>query len=264
MARSGIKLMGMVTAGILAVLITTPVVAAPPKVEVLSITVAKPLKNSLDPVGTQIKLSLSDLGAVMKIDPEATKLVSFTDNKGADLLAAGVKWREQQNYFTSRAENRFDTQASSIEGGTLTIPVAVTAPPSPGATAVTVKGIIGLFAYPAEGAARRESGIVPCRDLFSKPLQLGDFSLAITPYGNGEADGVLYTYANYASDAVIHRLALLDEKNRELLVMQAPNPNDNLVIGSALLPKIKAFSIQYGAPVKMSVPINVTTGLGLD
>lgn len=237
--------------------------AAAPKIEVISIVIAKPQKSNLDFTGTQLKLAISNVGAVMKVDPESTKLLSFTDNKGADLLTAGVKWREQQNYFTSRAENRFDTQNSSIDGNTLIIPVAVTAPPSPGATKVTVKGAIGLFTYPPEGTAQRESGVIPCVDLFSKPLPLGEFALALTPYGNGEADGVLYTYANFASDAVIHRLALLDEKSRELLVMQTPKPNENLVIESRLLPKIKAVSIRYGAPVKVSVPLEVTTGIGL-
>lgn len=255
-------LSNMVIAGVLVFWIVLPASAAP-GVDVLFIAVAKPQKNSLDFAGTQLKLAISDLAAVMKIDPAATKLVSFTDSKGADLLAAGVKWRELQSYFTSRAENCFDTQNSSIEGSTLTIPVAVTAPPSPGATTVTVKGILGLFAYPPAGTEQRESGVIPCTDLFSKPLPLGDFSLALTPYGNGESDGVLYTYANFASDAVIHRLALLDEKNRELLVMQTPNPNENLVIESRLLPKIKAVTVRYGAPVKVSVPFEVTTGIGL-
>lgn len=237
--------------------------AAAPNIEVLSIAVAKPQKNSLDFTGTQLKLAISSVGGIMKIDAEATKLLSFTDNKGADLLAAGVKWHEQQNYFTSRAENRFDTQNSSIDGNTLTIPVAVNALPSPGATTVSVKGTIGLFAYPPASAAQRESGVVPCADLFAKPLLLGKYTLTLTPYGNGEVDGVLYTYANFASDAVIHRLALLDEKNRELLVMQTPNPNENLVIESRLLLKIKAVTVQYGVPVKVSVPLEVTTGIGL-
>lgn len=244
-------------------LIALPAVAATPTVEVLSFSAAKPQKGRLDFAGTQLKLSISDMGSIMKIDPEATKLLSFTDNKGTDLLTAGVKWREQQNYFTSRAENRFDTQSSSIDGNTLSITVAVTAPPSPGAASVTVKGTIGLFTYPPEGTAQRESGVIPCADLFAQPLPLGGFSLTLTPYGNGEADGVLYTYANFTSDAVIHRLALLDEKNRELLVMQTPKPNENLVIESRLLAKIKAVSIQYGAPVKVIVPFEVTTGIGL-
>ena len=256
------RLACVATVGILALSMALPAAAAP-IVEVLSISAAKSQKGSLDFAGTQIKLSISGLGNIMKIDPEATKLISFADNKGVDLLAAGVKWREQQNYYTSRAENRFDTQNSSIEGNILIIPVAVTAQPSPGATTVTVKGTIGLFAYPAEGVAKRESGAVPCADLFSKPFPLGEFSFALIPSGNGEADGVLYTYANFTSDAVIHRLALLDAKNSELLVMQAPNPNENLVIESRLLPKIKAVSIQYGAPVKVSVPFEVTTGIGL-
>ncbi|MDD2366309.1 MAG: hypothetical protein PHN84_09105 [Desulfuromonadaceae bacterium] len=262
MASYGKRIANSAIVGML-LLIALPAVAATPTVEVLSFSAAKPQKGSLDFTGTQLKLAISNVGAVMKIDPETTKLLSFTDNKGSDLLAAGVKWREQQNYFTSRAENRFDTQNSSIDGNTLTIPVAVTAPPSPGATTVTVKGTIGLFTYPAEGAEKRETGAVPCADLFSKPLPLGEYILTLTPFGNGEVDGVLYTYANFASDAVIHRLTLMDEKNRELLVIQAPNPNENLVIESRLLPKIKAVSIQYGAPAKVTVPIEVTTGIGL-
>lgn len=259
--RFGTRICRLMIMGFL-LLMALPAAAAP-KIEVLSIVVAKQQKGSLDFTGTQLKLAISGVGNIMKIDPETTKLISFADNKGADLLAVGVKWREQQNYFTSRAENRFDTQNSSNEGNTLTIPVAVTAPPSPGATTVTVKGIIGLYAYPAVGVAKRESGAVPCADLFSKPFPLGEFTFALIPAGNGEADGVLYTYANFTSDAVIHRLALLDAKNSELLVMQAPNPNENLVIESKLLPKIKAVSIQYGAPVKVSVPFEVTTGIGL-
>lgn len=247
---------------IVTVLLVLPA-AAEPGVEVLYIAVAKAHKNSIDFTGTQLKLAITGLGSIMKIDPEVTKLLSLTDNKGADLLAAGVKWREQQSYFTSRAENRFDTKSSSIDGNTLTIPVAVTAPPSPGATTVTVKGIIGLFAYPAAGSAQSESGVIPFVDLFSKPLKLGEYSLTLTPFGNGEVDGVLYTYVNFVGYAVIHRLALLDEKNRELLVVQAPNPNENLVIESRLLPKIKAVSIRYGAPLKTSVSIDVTTGVGL-
>lgn len=257
------RLACVVTVGSLALSMALPVVAAPPRVEVLSISAAKPQKGSIDFAGTQIKLAISDIGNIMKIDPAATKLISFTDNKGVDLLAAGVRWREQQNYYTSRAENRFDTQNSSVEGNILTLPVAVTAQPSPGATTVTVKGTIGLYVNPAAGAVKRETGAVPCKDLFSKPLPLGEFSLSLTPYGNGEADGVLYTYANFASDAVIHRLALVDAKNSELLVIQAPNPNENLVIESRLLPKIKAVSIQYGVPEKVSVPFEVTIGIGM-
>lgn len=261
MASYGTRIANSAIVGML-LLIALPAAAAP-RVEVLYISVAKPQKGSLDFTGTQLKLAISDVGAVMKIDPEATKLLSFTDNIGADLLATGVKLREQQNYFTSRAENRFDTQNSSVEGNTLTIPVAVTAPPSPGAATVTVKGTIGLFTYPDEGAARRESGVVPCADLFSKPLPLGEYTLTLTPFGNGEVDGLLYTYANFSSGAVIHRLALLDEKSRELLVIQTPNPNENLVIESRLLPKIRAVSVLYGAPAKVTVPLEVTTGIGL-
>lgn len=262
MVRTGLAIITLILVSLPLFLVGLPA-AASSGAEVLSIAVAKPQNSSLDFVGTQIKLLISASAPVMKIDPEATKLVSFTDNKGSDLLAAGLKWREQQTFFTSRAENKFDTQGSSIEGNTLTIPVAVTAPPSPGATSVTVKGIIGLFTYPPVGAAQRESGIIPCTDLFSKPLQLGEFSLVLTPYGNGEVDGVLYTYANYASDAVIYRLTLLDEKNQELLVIQAPKPNENLVIGSGLLPNIKAVIVRYGAPSKLSVPLEVSTGIGL-
>lgn len=241
-----------------------PAVAAPPQIGVIAVTVAKPQQGSIDFAGTQLKLSITNVGSIMKIDPTTTKLLSFVDDRGTDLLASGITWRQQQNYFTTRAENRFDTENSSIDSGTtLYLPVAVTAPPAPGALKVTVKGTIGLFTYPPKEEKSMDSGVVKITELFSQPIPFGNSSITMTPYGNGEADGVLYHYANFVSDVALYKIVLLDGKNRELLTINNPNPNENLVIGSNLLPNIKGIQLQYGKPTKIAVPIEITTGIGL-
>jgi len=229
---------------------------------VQAIAIAKPRPGTFEFSGTKITLSVTTPTPIITIDPTTTKLTSFIDDKGTDLLAAGIQWRSQQSDVTSRTENGFDVAVISIHENSALVPVSVTATPSPGAKMLTISGTIGLVVAPAVNTAAQDSGLIKIDSLFATPITFGNNTVTIAPFGTGEADGVFNHYANISSTAVLARLTLYDEKQTQLLTFEKPNPNENLVIESRLIPNIKAIRMLYTTPDKTIIPVNITTGIG--
>ncbi len=213
---------------------------------------------------TKIKLKLNLDKEILSIRKQGTELISFSDDQGADLLKEGIKWRRSQPYITSCTENGIGVDNSKVNGGEVTFPISVTATPTKGAKTISLRANVVLHCYPPEKSIKINSGPLDLPGGVGEVVFSDEYSAKFYKFATGHYGGEPeLTFIKFDTDALIEKISFLDVKEQKLKTIDYPNPNLEIGIESSILPSISKVSIEYTSPVVITVPVTLTTGLGI-
>lgn len=233
-------------------------------IDVLSLAIEKAERSSSSLSGnkTTLELKLKTDNEIVKIIKQGTKLTSFTDETGTDLLKNGIKWRRQQSYFTTGIENDVSVRNSWVEGDSVYFSINVTSIPAKGTKTITVEADIALHCYPKDKVETTNSGLLALSGGLGTVF-FSDFQVNFREYGTGRSNSTELTYISIDTDAIVERFKFLDVTGKELKVVDYPSHNSPIKVESSLLFNVAQVSVEYMAPVVVNIPVKFTTGLGI-
>ena len=167
--------------------------AGKPAVKVVGLSIALPDKSG-EPgrsmafgvlPGTAVFFSISDNNRFfVKLDTEASKLESFTDDKGMNLL-------KQEGWAGSMGFGSFPKIAK--DGHTCALDVHVNNPPSPGARELTIKGrAVLLCGGPIKQAQQKDVALTKGTKVSAGAFEADISDVREENYGNGKVTMVAF------------------------------------------------------------------------
>ncbi len=234
-----------------------------PKIDIISLSVTKPSHSTSFGVGTSIELEFKLKQNIMQIDSKESKLIAFTDDQGTDLIDKGIQWRQQQTYFTTRTENEIGYKNSKIKGNIISVPINVTATPVKYSKNIHIKANLVLYLYPPDNTEKFETDILGLPAVSGK-LSFSDYYAKFYKSGTGShMGGPPLTFFKFNTNAVIYRFSFYDAQGKELKVIRHPNPKAAFTLETDIVSKVMKVKIQYTEPIKINIPVDIKTGIGL-
>ena len=248
-----------------------------PKIEILSLLIQK--KDDFDSFSAfhdqktevKLKITLATNEHIFKIDKKNSKLFSFIDDKGNDILKKGRMWRQTKSYFTSIGENSIDFNSISIEENSIVVPINITAIPNKNATSIIIRAKLLLYAYDSD--SKLQSFTTDFIDLKNinldsfhpnnETISFDNYFIKLDKYstmsmGNNDEMSLF----EYDTNTIINKIIFYDDKRQEI---GSTRPDTREIsINSSIIDKIKKIKMEYTKPILVEVPINIeTNGIGI-
>lgn len=207
---------------------------------------------------TDLRIRITTDGMILGLQEEMTKLTSFSDNLGTNLLEQGIDWRKQQKYKTTEVENGICCRNIIIHDKSINFPVNVTAVPAPGATTFTAKGQIALYFSPPEGTKMQRSEALPFQKCKGQE-KFGDYTITLGLHGTEIRDGVIHQSLRIYSSVLVAKITFLDQAGKELINM---TPEKHVLkLEKSVIDNVAKIQLDYLLPVVRIIPFEVTTGV---
>lgn len=228
-----------------------------------------PFTNS----GTNIALIVHSPEKLLKFIPDESKLLNFTDNFGTDLIAEGIQqkntWQAQHSSvvtFGGDTDNGIQFEKSKImeDGKSFLLPINSNGLPKTSATQLTINA--NLVFYKLDVTSK-----IITEDKRNIPLNDKPFQMVVNQqpvkfninYWENEGENKTAAY-QFDSPLAITQIDAFDPTGKVLLgsVIIQSSAQNYLKIKSNI--KLVNLRIYYHAqPEKITLPVQVTTGLGI-